>query len=281
MERQDCVEFLQWALPRLGMRWSGYRRVHRQVCKRLGRRLHELGLASLQAYRERLEAAPAEWARLDALCRITISRFYRDRSVFDALRERVLPILAAQAQARGATVLRVWSAGCACGEEPYSVALCWRLQPPPGAAALRLQVLASDADAALLRLARHARYPASSLHDLPASWHGQAFEPAAGDWRLRAPLRRGVHFCVHDLRGGLPRIRFDLILCRNLAFTYFAADLQRRLAPALGALLHPGGALVLGRHEALPEQTGLVPWHGAPSVFRRPARGASFGANGD
>lgn len=93
MRSGDCVEFLKWALPQLRLRWPGFRKVHGQVCKRLGRRLKQLGLASLDEYRSRLEKDAGEWARLDDLCHITISRFYRDRHVFDHLGARILPEL--------------------------------------------------------------------------------------------------------------------------------------------------------------------------------------------
>jgi len=85
MEDQACVAFLHWCLPRLELRWPGYRKVRRLVGKRLNRRLAELGLADLSAYRTFLVSAPAEWARLDALCRLPISRFYRDRGAFTVI----------------------------------------------------------------------------------------------------------------------------------------------------------------------------------------------------
>jgi len=94
-----CVTFLQWALPQLRMRWRGFRRVRRQVCRRLAKRLADLGLPDLAAYRAFLLVHPEEWKRVDAACRITISRLYRDRSVFDVLAQEVLPELAAAAQA--------------------------------------------------------------------------------------------------------------------------------------------------------------------------------------
>jgi chemotaxis protein methyltransferase CheR len=95
----DCIAFLQWALPRLGLRWTGFRKVHRQVCKRLRRRLNELGLETLDQYRLCLEDDPAEWAALDGLCHITISRFRRDEAVFNALRDNILPDLTRAASA--------------------------------------------------------------------------------------------------------------------------------------------------------------------------------------
>ncbi len=107
----ECVRFLQWALPRLRMRWPGYRKVRRQVCKRITRRLHALGLAGLAHYREYLETTPEEWSTLDSLCRVTISRFYRDRIVFDHLFDVVLPCLTEQVRVRGANHLDAWSIG--------------------------------------------------------------------------------------------------------------------------------------------------------------------------
>ena len=85
MRDADCVAFLQWALPRLDLRWQGFRKVHGQVCKRLKRRIKALGLADIAAYRARLEAYPDEWATLDEMCHITISRFFRDSRIFETL----------------------------------------------------------------------------------------------------------------------------------------------------------------------------------------------------
>ncbi|SRR6267378_2761514 len=91
MDNRDCTAFLQWALPQRDLRWPGFRKVRHQVYKRLKRRIRELGLDDLAAYRRRLEADPAEWRAFDECCHITISRFFRDQGVFEVLRERVLP----------------------------------------------------------------------------------------------------------------------------------------------------------------------------------------------
>ena len=115
MRYPDCTEFLQWALPRLGFRWPGFRKVRRQVCRRIRRRIAALDLEGFDDYRRYLETHAQEHAKLDRLCRITISRFYRDRRVFERLEREALSRLAANAQKRRATV-RAWSAGCASGE---------------------------------------------------------------------------------------------------------------------------------------------------------------------
>src|SRR6516225_732332 len=122
MPEDARVDFLKWCVPRLGLRWPGYRKVRGLVGKRLNRRLAELGLADLSAYRTFLMREPAEWGQLDAMCRIPISRFYRDRGVFDAIGQQLLPEAAAAVTARGANAVKCWSAGCASGEEPYTLA---------------------------------------------------------------------------------------------------------------------------------------------------------------
>jgi hypothetical protein len=91
MTDQECGQFLQWALPRLGMRWPGFRKVRRQVHKRLNRRLDELGLTQILEYCGYLKTHPDEWQILESFLRISISRFYRDRGVWDRLRDEVLP----------------------------------------------------------------------------------------------------------------------------------------------------------------------------------------------
>ena len=107
MQDKECVQFLQWALPRLSLRWAGFRKVRRQVCKRIQRRIRTIGLADTNAYRKLLETDKEEWQVLDELCRITISRFFRDREVFDCLGAHVLPQLARDRIAAGDATLRV------------------------------------------------------------------------------------------------------------------------------------------------------------------------------
>ena len=131
MRDTECVPFLQWALPQLGFRWPGFRKVRGQVCKRIGRRLHELGLSDLQKYQQFLASHPEEWSMLDGLCRITISRFCRDRRVFRTLTTEVLPRLARQVQAANLETLEAWSAGCGAGEEPYSLTVLAEEQGDP------------------------------------------------------------------------------------------------------------------------------------------------------
>jgi chemotaxis protein methyltransferase CheR len=222
-------------LERLGYRPAGFRRVRKRVLRRIERRFRELGLPDLDAYRSHLEGAPGEWETLDAATNITISKFYRDRALFDYLRREVLPGLARR---HG----RCWSAGCASGEEPYTVALL-----APG-----LEIVATDRDPVLLERARKGIYRASSLRDLPTDDRARAFEPQDGRFRLRDEIRAGVEFRAIDLRRGMPDGPFDLVFCRYVAFTYFDDALQRSVLEGIAERLAPGGLLAIGRQEHLP-----------------------------
>jgi chemotaxis protein methyltransferase CheR len=194
MRDKDCIEFLQHHLPPLELRWAGYRKVRRTVCKRLARRLRELGLENLQAYAALLQRDPKEWRRLKALCRIPVSRFYRDRKVFEMLAYRVLPELARQATARGDCRVCCWSAGCASGEEPYSLRIAWEQRVERANSGTRIGILATDAEPAMLRRAARACYGKGSLKDLPSCALGQAFVSHNDGYCLCPEFKESVTF---------------------------------------------------------------------------------------
>lgn len=267
MRDRDCVRFLQGWLPRLGLRWAGHRKVRGTVCKRVRRRLRELSLENLDAYAALLERDPEERARLDSFCRIPISRFYRDRAVFDALGHTVLPALAQDAIARGAATLRCWSAGCASGEEAYSLRILWNEAVQP--LRLDLDILGTDVEPVMLERARAGCYGPGSLKDLPEDWRDRAFERRGDLYCLRPGPRQGVAFACQDIRLQAPEGSFDLILARNSVFTYFEPSLQRDVLSRLDQHLYLNGCLVIGGHERLPEADhGFSPMLPHLPIFR-------------
>ncbi len=273
MNDRDCVRFLQEILPQLHLRWHGFRRVRRQVCKRLQRRLQQLQLPDLASYRQYLDRHPPEWDTLDSCCRITISRFYRDRGIYRQLEREELPWLAAQAQRRGMPRISAWSAGCGAGEEPYSLAILWALSPDPVFRHTGLEILATDIDPDLLQRARSACYPYSSIRGLPSDWRDAAFSHDDDRFCLQPAYRHAASFVQHDLRSAAPDGPFDLVLCRNLAFTYFDAGLQRETGQHIATVLRNGGLLVLGAHERLPDNlAGFEPWKTGLPLYRRKQR---------
>lgn len=271
MKDAEGVEFLQWCLPRLRLRWPGFRKVRRQVYKRIDRRLRELE-CGIDQYRSYLEQNPAEWAVLDSLCWISISRFYRDRRVFQFLQQVVLDELARMVVARGGSELRVWSLGCASGEEPYTLSILWK-QIATRFAPLRLRILATDVDEGAIQRARRGCYAESSLRELPSDWRAQAFVASEEGFCLKPEYREPVMFLVQDVRKTTPAELFELILCRNVIFTYFDDDVQRAMCRKLLDRLLPGGALVIGNLESLPQGVmGLEPWAPQLGIYRYPPR---------
>lgn len=271
MRDSDCIHFLQWALPRLRKRWPGFRKVRRQVCRRVAQRIGELGLPDAAAYRRFLAGHEQEWHILDGLCRVTISRFYRDRGVFGRLAGEALPALAREAVMAGCRTVRCWSAGCASGEEAYTLALLWQCVLRHAFPRLGMEITASDIDAALLGRARRACYPASSLKELPAAWRRQAFRALDGEFCLLERYRGIVRFVRQDIRTAKPPTgRYHMILCRNLVFTYFDAGLQEAVLQRFIDGLRPGGVLVIGAHEKLPAKSAaLSAWPPECGIYRK------------
>ncbi|WP_455222228.1 CheR family methyltransferase [Kaarinaea lacus] len=272
MKDAECVKFLQWALPRLHMRWPGFRKVRKQVCKRLEHRLRTLDLASAEAYCDYLESHADEWQILDGLSRVTISRFYREKAVFQFIEQRVIPTLVEQAVKRGDRQLRVLSLGSASGEEPYTLAILWKLQFQMKYPEFGLEIVATDSNPDLIRRSLRACYPYSSVRNLPESWRRSAFDFRDDVYCLNPVFQHGVQFIEQDVREAVPDGPYDLVLCRNLAFTYYDESLQQLVLDKINHVLCNNGALVIGIHEELPgQQTAFRSWSDRLRIFCKSA----------
>ncbi len=265
MKDDDFIDFLQWALPRLDKRWSGFRKPRGQVKKRVKSRLEELGLSSLDAYRQRLEREPEEWEVLDEMARVTISQFYRNRGTWDFLRDVVLDELIAQARAADRDVLRAWSAGCASGEEPYTLRIMWDLGFSDSG--LGLEIAASDLDPHMVDRARRARYPETSVRDMPVDWVAQAFDREDNEVILRERFRE-VEYRVEDVTESMPDGPFDLVFCAYTVFIYYEEHVGQHFLERLSHRVVPGAALVVGAHESPPDSPHLQRWDESGDVYR-------------
>ena len=271
MKDTVCVQFLQEILTVLGYRWKGFRKVRRRVCKRISHRIRELELSALSAYRRYLEKHKQEWGVLDEFCNITISRFYRDRGIFDRLQLEILPILAQIAIEKNQSYVRCWSAGCCSGEEPYSLQIVWKLSVLPKVGiSIPLNIIATDRNAQILERAKAGNFPEGSFKDLPLQLKEQAFVKQGNTYQLKNYFNQPVRFIRQDIREEMPEGEFDLILCRNLVFTYFREDLQREVFNRMIKKLKPGGFFVVGIHESLPlDQKLLIPY--GKCIYRKKA----------
>ena len=255
MQDNHCVNFLQWALPKLNLRWKGFRRVRRQVCRRIDKRIVELQLADIDVYRKYLAENQSEWHILDRMCRITISRFYRDRAVFNYFTSYTLPALIKKFREEKSSALKVWCCGCASGEEPYTVSIIWHNLFRKEYPVIRLEIIATDIDPVLIERAQIACYSGSSIRFLPEEWVDQSFSEENGMYCLKEELKQPVHFRLQDIRNETPEDLFQLVFCRNLAFTYFDKHVQEQVLNRLSSNLATDGILIIGGHESLPENT--------------------------
>ncbi|MDJ0388038.1 CheR family methyltransferase [Roseomonas sp. E05] len=228
--------------------------------ERVRRRLRETGLPGTAAYIERLKdpvAGEAEWAALVAAITIGETFFFRYAEQFAALQGTILPELIAR---NGATrQLRIWSAGCASGAEPYSIAILLRRLLGEALPQWRIGLIGTDLNEAVLQVARGGLYSRWALRSLPAEEVERDFTPAADGrhWALRPHHRAMVRFERHNLLSLLDGTsplqfnEFDLILCRNVLI-YFHPEVVERLVRALAERLKEGGWLLLGHAEPNP-----------------------------
>lgn len=217
------------------------------VYSRLSKRLRQLGLRDFRTYCALLEGPDAAEERTHMLSALTtnVTHFFREGHHFKALRETVLPPLIRAAREKRR--VRLWSAGCSAGQEPYSLAFTI-LDLCPEAGRLDLRILATDVDPQILAQAEAGVYPAEELNSLPESARRMT-GPAAGGFAISEKVRELVRFGELNLMHDWPmRGMFDIIFCRNVAI-YFDKPTQARLWHRFAGLIPPGGHLFIGHSE--------------------------------
>ena len=219
--------------------------------RRLAVRMRARGADTYQDYLAVLRSDPAEFDALVTALTINLSYFFRDEAVFEALRYAVLtPLVAKRAQA-GLKRLTVWSAGCAGGEEPYSVAMILADLLGPALPKWGLRIHATDVDATSLARARRGVYRAASFQNLQAGFVERYFVQDGDRYILKPTIRQMVTFQQHALTAPPLLPHYDLILCRNVLI-YFVREHQEGIVRHLLDHLEPGGYMMLGMTEMLP-----------------------------
>lgn len=218
--------------------------------RRIAVRMRACGVHTYDDYAAHLAGSPEEYERLRDALTINVTRFYRNPETWDYLRKAVLPDLLRSRRGQ----LRVWSAGCASGEEPYTIAMVLAdaaaaLGRPEWLAGVRID--ATDVDRASLERTRAARYRPETLTDLPHELLERWCRRDGTEWVISEPLRRAVTVHAIDLgRDPPPAAHYDLVFCRNVVI-YFGRAIQERLFERFADALAPGGYLVLGKVETL------------------------------
>jgi len=250
---------------RSGIDFSGYK--EQTIRRRLQRRILDTGAGTLDNYVRYVRRHPDEYQRLANSFLINVTDFFRDPEVFDHLREHVLPEVIDAGRTRG-NELRLWSAGCATGEEAYTLAIL--VADVLGEAGdHNVRIFATDLDGEAVTFARRGVYPASALKNVPPHLLERYFSPLDGAYEVKKVVRNLMVFGQHDLGQRAPFPRIDLALCRNVLI-YFTPELQRRALQLFAFALRDGGFLVLGKAESatpLPEQFALA--HPRLKIYRR------------
>jgi len=233
------------------------------LVSRVADRMGTLGFATTEIYWERLRGDPAECSALAETFSINVSCFFRNPVVFEILAQRVLPELFEKQRAAGSHEFRIWSAGCASGEEPYSVAILLQQILEREEQGWNVRLFATDIDESAIEQARRGFYPEERLKDAKLGITRKYFRPQGEGFELLPEVRDMVMFSKDDLISPSREApadsifgTFDLILCRNVLI-YLNLDLQRRVCEKLNRSLSTGGYLILGEAEHLPrEMTG-------------------------
>ncbi|WP_051114936.1 CheR family methyltransferase [Actinokineospora enzanensis] len=229
-----------------GFDFTGYKRT--SLARRVQRRMAQVGIDDYDAYIDLLQVDADEFDALFNTILINVTAFFRDTEAWDYLRAEVVPSLLAE---RGPDdPLRVWSAGCASGQEAYSLAMVLADILGPERFRQRVKIYATDVDEEALAQARQASYLANDVQDLTEEQLRLFFEPQGNRYVFRKDLRRSVIFGRNDLVQDAPISRIDLLVCRN-TLMYFNAETQAKILGRFHFALAPRGLLFLGKAELL------------------------------
>ncbi len=218
------------------------------ILRRLHRRMAATNSDMLADYMRLLDQRPEEYQRLVSSFLINVTEFFRDEQLFTFLREQVIPEMIAQARGHG-NEIRVWSAGCATGEEAYSIAIL--LAEALGVEALQfgIRIFATDVDSDSIAFARRGFYPAPAITGMPPELRARYFTPVEDGYEITKFIRNMVVFGEHDLGQRAPFPHMDMVICRNVLI-YFTTELQTHVLQLFAYSLRDGGYLVLGNAES-------------------------------
>jgi PAS domain S-box-containing protein len=245
-EDQELEALLSFLKAKNGYDFSGYKRS--SLRRRIEKRMHTLDVAGFEHYRAFLEANPTELVPLFNAILINVSAFFRDPPVWTFLDDHVIPRIL---DARPATSsIRIWSAGCAGGQEPYTIAMVLAERMGIDDFCRRVKIYATDLDQDALDRARAARYDSHALESVPEALRIKYFQNDEDGFVFHGRLRRSVIFGRHDLVMDRPVSHVDMLFCRN-TLMYFNVNAQTRVLSRFRDALNEAGFLIIGRAEML------------------------------
>lgn len=241
-------EFLKETAPLFGLHWRPFQR--RGLKRKIEKRIIEIGLPNFDEYLLRVQKDPEEQSYLSKILTVTISRFFRDKEVFDTLEHSIIPTIIKNKDE--GDEFELWSIGCASGEEPYSFLLLWKEKFEKVYPQIHLSILATDINEKLLERAKEGKYKKSSLKEAPEEVLQKFFKIKDGFYILDESIRKSMEFRRHDIVREEPFNGMDIIFCRNLAFTYFSKECQMDVLKKISKSLSDREYLIIGKDEFLP-----------------------------
>jgi two-component system CheB/CheR fusion protein len=251
-DTRDFEELVEYIKANRGFDFTGYKRPSLQ--RRFEKRMQAVKVASYPEYRVYLEQHPDEFIDLFNTILINVTAFFRDTAAWDYLRESIVPRLIEEAD--GHDAIRIWSTGCASGEEAYSLAMAFSEAMPADAFRNKVKIYATDVDEEALSEGRHGVYTAAKLENVPADMRERYFERVEQRYIVKPDLRRAVIFGRHDVVQDPPISRIDLLTSRN-TLMYFTPDAQSRILTNFHFALREGGYLFLGKSEMMLSRSAL------------------------
>ena len=247
----DFEALLQYVKDSRGFDFTGYKRS--SLRRRVDRQMANVGVPSYEAYQDLLEVQPDEFTDLFNTVLINVTSFFRDADAWAHLRTEILPGLL---ERKKGEQIRVWSAGCATGQEAYTLALILADELGVEEFRRRVKIYATDVDEDALSEARQATFSERDLRNIPPPMVEKYFEPAGQRLTFLKELRRAVIFGRNDLVQDAPISHVDLLCCRN-TLMYFNAETQANIVQRLHFALEEHGVLFLGKAEMLLRHTSL------------------------
>jgi len=263
-----------------GLDFRGYKRT--SLRRRIALRMEAVGVTDFAAYQAHLEVHPSEFEDLLNTVLINVTSFFRDEEAWAVLRDQVIPQILVNATDE--RHIRVWSVGCASGEEPYSLAMLFAEAMGIKEFCERVKIYATDLDEEALKTARLATYLPREVESVPPDYLERYFERTHNHYIFQRELRKCVIFGRHNVVADAPISRIDLLLCRNLLI-YLEGETQDIVLPRLHYALARDGFMFLGKAETQLARSSLFTpvemkhriFTKVPQEWRRPI-GGGFGS---
>ena len=258
----------QELLTYLDFSWKGYRKVRKGVKKRISRHMQEVSCRNIEEYLSELNGNSYSRQHCEQLMTVSISRFFRDRVLWEVIRNKVFPEIIQ----RGIEVINIWSAGCARGEEVYSIKITWdmieaELQNPPS-----LKIIATDMNPDYLEKAKFGSYTISSMKEVNSDLRNKYFVIKKDGKRfdVKPCLKEDIQWKVHNLNTRPPGSGFHIIFLRNNILTYCQDYVKLNIFRQVTESLSDKGFIIKGSHEKLPaEMEDIIPFEHHPNIFRK------------